>query len=138
MLIKETRNMTKPVVLSRKATVAKGALLVFLRPKLAQDAQIDLGPVLAGVTLLVQSLIANSGCGQTCIETSQWANQAAAALQKIADLVLGPIQERQNGLILEACKGAGFPVQEVQDRKCVVDVAGRTISRATEPEKKGK
>ena len=43
------------------------------------------GPVLAGVTLLVQQLVANSGCGQTCIETSSWANQAAAALQKNLD-----------------------------------------------------
>ena len=43
------------------------------------------GPVLAGVTLLVQQLVANSGCGQTCIETSNWANQAAAALQKNLD-----------------------------------------------------
>jgi hypothetical protein len=36
-------------------------------------------------TLLVQYLVANSGCGQTCIETSEWANQAAAALQQVMD-----------------------------------------------------
>jgi len=40
------------------------------------------GAALAGVTLLVQYLVANSGCGQTCIETSSWANQAAAQLDK--------------------------------------------------------
>ena len=34
---------------------------------------------------MVQYLVANSGCGQTCIETSSWANQAAAALQKVLD-----------------------------------------------------
>jgi hypothetical protein len=33
----------------------------------------------------LQMLIANSGCGQTCIVTSQWANQAAAKLQQILD-----------------------------------------------------
>lgn len=44
-----------------------------------------IGPALMGATLLVQYLVANSGCGQTCIETSQWANQAAAALQQVLD-----------------------------------------------------
>jgi hypothetical protein len=43
------------------------------------------GPALAAATMLIQSLVANSGCGQTCIVTSQWANQAAAALQQVMD-----------------------------------------------------
>ena len=43
------------------------------------------GAGLAAATMLVQYLVANSGCGQTCIETSSWANQAAAALQKVLD-----------------------------------------------------
>jgi hypothetical protein len=43
------------------------------------------GAALAGATIVVQMLIANSGCGQTCIVTSQWANQAADALQKVMD-----------------------------------------------------
>lgn len=43
------------------------------------------GAGLAAATMLVQYLVANSGCGQTCIVTSQWANQAAAALQKVMD-----------------------------------------------------
>jgi hypothetical protein len=33
----------------------------------------------------VQQLIANSGCGQTCVITSQWANQAAAKLDQNLD-----------------------------------------------------
>lgn len=36
-------------VLSRKAAVAQGALLVFLQPRLAQDAKLDLGDVLKDV-----------------------------------------------------------------------------------------
>jgi hypothetical protein len=32
------------------------------------------------VTTLISSLIANSGCGITCVETSQWANQAEPLL----------------------------------------------------------
>jgi len=40
------------------------------------------GPALAAATMLVQHLVANSGCGQTCIVTSQWANQAEDALRQ--------------------------------------------------------
>jgi hypothetical protein len=43
------------------------------------------GAALAAATLVVQYLVANSGCGVTCVETSSWANQAAAALQKVLD-----------------------------------------------------
>ncbi len=43
------------------------------------------GPALAAATMLIQSLVANSGCGQTCVVTSSWANQAAAALQQVKD-----------------------------------------------------
>ena len=41
--------MTK-TVLSRKAAVAKGALLAYLQPKLAQDQKVDVTPFLATVT----------------------------------------------------------------------------------------
>ena len=44
-----------------------------------------IGAGLMVATQLVQMLIKNSGCGQTCIETSSWANQAAAALQQVLD-----------------------------------------------------
>lgn len=44
-----------------------------------------IGPAIAGVALLASLLIKNSGCGQTCIQTSSWANQAADALQKNLD-----------------------------------------------------
>lgn len=45
----ETTDMSN-AVLSRKASVAKGAILAFLRPKLAADAKIDLNGLLVGVT----------------------------------------------------------------------------------------
>jgi hypothetical protein len=41
-----------------------------------------IGAAIAGVTLLVTDLIKNSGCGQTCIETSSWANQAEPLLRQ--------------------------------------------------------
>src|SRR6185437_13123260 len=47
--LEEVFDMTK-ALLSRKASVAHGALMVFLKPKLAKDAKIDLGPVLTGLT----------------------------------------------------------------------------------------
>ena len=40
------------------------------------------GPIIAGVALAIQVLIAHSGCGQTCVITSQWANQAEPLLQQ--------------------------------------------------------
>jgi len=43
------------------------------------------GPILGAAVMGLQVLIANSGCGQTCIITSEWANQAAAQLQKVLD-----------------------------------------------------
>ena len=39
-----------------------------------------IGPAIAGVTLAIEAIL-NSGCGETCIETSQWANEAEAQLQ---------------------------------------------------------
>ncbi|MDB5448413.1 MAG: uncharacterized protein JWQ97_3730 [Phenylobacterium sp.] len=45
---KEQMDMPK-TVLTRKAAMAQGALIAYLQPRLAQDAQIDLGPTLKGV-----------------------------------------------------------------------------------------
>ena len=41
-----------------------------------------IGPAIAIVALGVELLIKNSGCGITCVETSQWANQAEPLLQQ--------------------------------------------------------
>jgi ADP-ribose pyrophosphatase YjhB (NUDIX family) len=47
----ETNDMaSKSIVLSRKASVAHGAILAYLRPKIAQDAKIDVAAVLKDVT----------------------------------------------------------------------------------------
>lgn len=43
------------------------------------------GPAVAIAAMAAQILIKNSGCGQTCIQTSEWANKAAAALQQNLD-----------------------------------------------------
>jgi hypothetical protein len=39
------------------------------------------GAVIAGIGMAIMAIL-NSGCGETCIETSQWANQAEPLLQK--------------------------------------------------------
>ena len=54
-------------------------LILGMAPALAIPV---IGAAIAGVTILATVLIKNSGCGQTCIETSQWANQAEPILRQ--------------------------------------------------------
>lgn len=74
------------ILASHAASVAAAtgapALIAGLSPAIAIPI---IGAAMMGVTLLAVSLIKNSGCGQTCIQTSEWANQAADALQKNLD-----------------------------------------------------
>jgi hypothetical protein len=46
------------------------------------------GAVFAGVLFGVEAIL-NSGCGQTCIQTSQWANQAEPLLRQNCDTYFG-------------------------------------------------
>jgi len=55
------------------------------------------GAALAGVAIAVEALL-NSGCGQTCIETSQWANQASAQLDKMMAQYFGVPAPRPQSL----------------------------------------
>jgi hypothetical protein len=41
-----------------------------------------IGAAIAAVAVIAELLIKNSGCGITCVETSQWANQAEPVLSK--------------------------------------------------------
>src|SRR5271166_1888844 len=62
-----------------------------------------IGAGIAVAAALAQYLIKNSGCGQTCIQTSQWANQAAAALQQVLDgYFTGPRTASNQALALQA------------------------------------
>lgn len=55
-----------------------------------------IGPAIAGVTLAIEAIL-NSGCGQTCVETSSWANQAEALLQQnIAQYFATPAPRAQS------------------------------------------
>ena len=73
-----------PVITAVAASIAAGNAGMILGMSAATAIPI-IGAALAGITILATYLIANSGCGQTCIETSQWANQAETLLgQNIA------------------------------------------------------
>jgi hypothetical protein len=65
--------------LSSTGTLAAGSTILGLAPAVAVPI---IGAALVGVTLLVTQLIKNSGCGVTCVETSQWANKAEPLLQQ--------------------------------------------------------
>ncbi len=63
------------------------------------------GPIIGAAVMGLQMLIANSGCGQTCIVTSQWANQAAEKLQQVLDgyfALPAPRTEAQKAVALAA------------------------------------
>jgi hypothetical protein len=67
------------------AAQGAGATIMGLTSATLSAAVPFIGPALMAATLLVQYLVANSGCGITCVETSEWADQAAAALQQVMD-----------------------------------------------------
>src|SRR5713226_1234913 len=79
-----------------------GSVLGFTGAALAAAVPI-VGAALAAATMLVRYLVANSGCGQTCIVTSQWANQGADALQQVMDAYFAlpaPRTEAQKALAI--------------------------------------
>ena len=80
------------------ATATGSAAAVAAAAGLIPTAAIPfIGPAIAGIALAVSLLVKNSGCGQTCIETSQWANQAATQLdQNIAAYFATPIPRPQS------------------------------------------
>jgi len=69
-----------PVASAVGGTAAAGALGIS-----ASLAVPLVGAALAGITFAVIKLIQNSGCGVTCVETSQWANQAEPLLRQNLD-----------------------------------------------------
>jgi len=65
---------------SASSQIAAGSTTAYILGIPATTAIPIIGAAIAGITVLATYLIKNSGCGQTCIETSQWANQAEALL----------------------------------------------------------
>ena len=73
--------ITGALASSAATSLASGGsgLILGMAPSLAIPV---IGAALAGVTILATVLIQNSGCGVTCVETSDWANQAEPLLQQ--------------------------------------------------------
>ncbi len=64
---------------STAAATGAPAVILGMAPSLAIPV---IGAALVGVTIAAVYLIRNSGCGQTCIVTSQWANEAEKLLKQ--------------------------------------------------------
>lgn len=65
-------------------STATGAALLTSLGTTAAVAVPVAGAIIAGIAIGIEAIL-HSGCGQTCIETSQWANQAAPLLQQNVD-----------------------------------------------------
>jgi hypothetical protein len=91
-----------------------------------------IGPAIAVAALVATLLIKNSGCGETCIQTSQWANQAAAALQQNLDAYFAlPVPRAQSNQTLalqtfdqvwaQLVKSCGDPQWGNAGKRCISD-----------------
>lgn len=90
-----------------------------------------IGAGLMAATMLIQHLVANSGCGQTCIVTSQWANQAAAALQKVMDSYFAlpaPRTEAQKAVAVASFRAIWSTLQQQCGQPGTGDAGVRCIS----------
>lgn len=85
-VVGQTSSVASPVVIgaltahaaATAAATGSSALILGMAPALAVPV---IGAAIAAATILAIKLL-RSGCGQTCVVTSQWANQAEAALQE--------------------------------------------------------
>lgn len=78
----QSQNLAIGVTQAGLSTAAAGAVAAGLLPLSAVPF---VGPALMVAGLGISLLIKNSGCGVTCVETSQWANQAASLLTQAAN-----------------------------------------------------
>lgn len=79
------------------AAVAAGSVAALASAGIIAGAAVPfIGPAIAAVTLAIEAIL-NSGCGQTCVVTSQWANQAEALLvQNIQQYFAQPAPRAQS------------------------------------------
>ncbi len=113
---------------STAAATGASASILGLAPALAVPL---IGAALLGATILVTELIKNSGCGQTCVVTSQWANQAAAALQQNSDAYFAlpaPRTKAQQGVALANFDAIWKALQQQCGQPGTGDAGKRCIS----------
>lgn len=90
-----------------------------------------IGAALMAAVIGIQFLVANSGCGQTCIVTSQWANQAAEALQKTMDAYFAlpaPRTQAQQAVALAAFDSIWHQLQQACGQPGTGDAGKRCTS----------
>lgn len=89
-----------------------------------------IGAAIAGVSILAQYLIRNSGCGPTCVQTSSWANQAAQLLdQNIhAYFASSPRTKSQQAAALETFDNIWSQLQKLCSQPSVGNAGVRCIS----------
>lgn len=89
------------------------------------------GPLLGAAVMGIQYLVANSGCGQTCVVTSQWANQAAAQLQRVLDsyfAIPAPRTDSQKNAAVTAFNAVWDTLQQQCGQPGTGDAGKRCIS----------
>lgn len=101
------------ILLTRKAAVAQGALMAYLAPKLAQDAKINLTPLLKGVT--AKNFKAKRDGIIAGLKTATDGKLAEDAnLDDVVDLLdaLGPVEPAEDDM----APNNGAPVTELKPR----------------------
>jgi hypothetical protein len=78
----DVQSATNTVGLISGAASVGTSIAAMIPNLLAASAVPVIGAAIAAATIIITQIIKNSGCGQTCIETSQWANQAEKALEQ--------------------------------------------------------
>jgi hypothetical protein len=79
----------------------------------------------------IQALIANSGCGPTCVITSQWANQAAGQLDQLTQAYFAlpaPRTESQKAVALAAFDSVWQKLRELCAQPGTGDAGVRCIT----------
>lgn len=88
------------------APVAAAATAPLLTSAVGASLAIPIAGVAISAVLVGIEAILNSGCGQTCVETSQWANQAEAQLKQLVTAYFAvPAPRTQN---MQQVTMAGF------------------------------
>lgn len=116
----ENITMSKSVVLSRKAALLQGAMLAFLTPKLAQDAKLDLTPILKGVTS--KNFKAKKPAIIRALEATIEGNLAEdASIEGLVELLdaVGGVKTAE--AVDELNDNSGSPVKEVVEKEAMDD-----------------
>lgn len=119
----------KPIALTRQALLVEGALAAYIKPKLAQDAKLDLKPMLSGVTAKNfkqqrPAIVKAAAALDAAIETDD--------LEKILEVVeaLGPVDEPAIG---DDLPEAGDPATDADGLSDEEEVQYQALAKRRKP-----